>query len=80
MTKKNTSNKTKETTFSNLFDTHYKKLYNYAYKVLKENVLSEELVQETFIKLWEKFDTINPSDRSIEAFLIVTLKNKIIDN
>jgi len=41
LTKKITSKKAK---FSNLFDAHYKKLYSYAYKVLKENVLSEELV------------------------------------
>ena len=58
---------------------HYKKLYNYCFKVLEENAISEELVQETFIKLWENFDNINESQRSIESFLITTLKNKIID-
>jgi len=54
-------------------------LYNYSHKVLKESTLSEELVQETFIKLWEKYATVNKSPQSIESFLIVTLKNKIID-
>lgn len=79
MNKKITPNQIKETKFSSLFDRHYKKLYNYSFKILKESTLSEELVQETFIKLWEKFDTVTESERSIEAFLIVTLKNKIID-
>lgn len=79
MNKKITSKQIKETKFSNLFDTQYKKLYNYSFKVLKESTLSEELVQETFIKLWEKFENVSESERSIESFLIVTLKNKIID-
>ncbi|TYP98162.1 RNA polymerase sigma-70 factor (ECF subfamily) [Tenacibaculum adriaticum] len=79
MNKKPTYKLTKEAQLSVLFDKHYKRLYNYAYKVLKEAAISEELVQETFIKLWEHFENLNKSNRSIESFLIVTLKNKIID-
>lgn len=66
--------------FSNLFDKHYRRLFNYSFKMIKDSDVSEELVQETFIKLWENYETINNSSRSIESFLIVTLKNKIIDN
>jgi len=77
---KNTDKRTKETTFSILFDKHYKRLYRYAYKTLTNESLAQELIQETFIKLWEHFDTVNKSERSIESFLIVTLKNSIIDN
>ncbi|MEP5341457.1 MAG: sigma-70 family RNA polymerase sigma factor [Algibacter sp.] len=77
---KPTSESNKEAKFSILFDKHYKKLYNYAFKILKEISISEELVQEAFIKLWENFETIKDSDRAIESFLIITLKNKIIDN
>ncbi|MFD2564298.1 RNA polymerase sigma factor [Aquimarina rubra] len=80
MNKKNPSNSIKETKFSHWFDRHYSRLYNYAFKVVKETDLSQELVQETFIKLWENFDDIKESERSIESFLITTLKNKIIDD
>ncbi len=66
--------------FSVLFDKHYIRLYNYAFKVLKNKEVSEELVQETFIKLWENIAQISPEDRSIASFLIITLKNKIVDN
>jgi len=41
--------------------------------------MSEEVVQETFIKLWSNFEKLNLSERSIASFLIVTLKNTIID-
>jgi RNA polymerase sigma-70 factor (ECF subfamily) len=70
----------KKNKFSLLFDKHYKRLFNYSFKMIKKKDLSEELVQETFIKLWENFENINDSNRSIESFLIVTLKNKIIDD
>jgi RNA polymerase sigma-70 factor (ECF subfamily) len=66
--------------FSVLFDKHYIRLYNYAFKVLKNKEVSEELVQETFIKLWENIAQISLEDRSIASFLIITLKNKIVDN
>lgn len=70
----------KKEKFSILFDKHYKKLYNYALKSLKEQEIAEELVQETFIKLWKNIDNISNVDRSIESYLIITLKNKIIDH
>ena len=71
---------TKKSRFSLLFKKHYQRLYRYAYKTLNDESLSEEIVQETFIKLWENFDTVKKAENSIESFLIVTLKNKIIDN
>ncbi|MEX0314994.1 MAG: RNA polymerase sigma-70 factor [Allomuricauda sp.] len=65
--------------FSELFDAHYPRLFNYANKVLGEEDIAEELVQETFIKLWENVEGVSKNSRSIESYLIVTLKNKIID-
>lgn len=72
--------RTKEAKFSLLFDKKYNKLFNYSFKILGKKDISEELVQETFIKLWENFENINQSDRSLDSFLTVSLKNKIIDH
>lgn len=69
----------KKERFSVLFDKHYRKLYNYAYKVLNDKDIAEEIVQETFIKLWQNIDNVSKVERSIESYLIITLKNKIID-
>ncbi|SOS48781.1 conserved hypothetical protein [Tenacibaculum dicentrarchi] len=66
--------------FSALFDTHYEKLYNYAIKIVKDESISNDLLQDTFIKLWENIDSMKINHRSIESFLIITLKNKIIDH
>ncbi|WP_370408761.1 sigma-70 family RNA polymerase sigma factor [Tenacibaculum dicentrarchi] len=65
--------------FSALFDTHYEKLYNYTIKIVKDESISNDLLQDTFIKLWENIDSMKINPRSIESFLIITLKNKIID-
>ncbi|SOU87410.1 sigma-70 family RNA polymerase sigma factor [Tenacibaculum dicentrarchi] len=65
--------------FSALFDTHYEKLYNYTIKIVKDESISNDLLQDTFIKLWENIDSMKINHRSIESFLIITLKNKIID-
>ena len=65
--------------FSPIFDKHYARLYSYAFKLLKNNDSAEEVVQETFIKLWKNFKNINKSERSISSYLVVTLKHTIID-
>lgn len=72
--------RTKKKIFSDLFDTHYKRLFNYAFKVVNDKDIAGGLVQETFIKLWEHIDNIKNDERSIESYLIKVLKNKIIDN
>ncbi|AUP80957.1 RNA polymerase sigma factor [Flavivirga eckloniae] len=70
----------KKKIFSVLFDRHYKRLFNYSFKVVGQKDVAEELVQETFIKLWEHIESISNDKRSIESYLIKVLKNKIIDN
>ncbi len=70
----------KKERFSLLYDKYYQRLYNYSYKVLKEKEIAEELVQESFIKLWQNIDKISTVERSIESYLITILKNKIIDH
>jgi RNA polymerase sigma factor (sigma-70 family) len=70
----------KKAKFSFLFEKYYNSLLNYSFKIVKDKEVCEDLVQETLIKLWEKIETIQPENRSIESYLIVTLKNKIIDN
>ncbi len=46
--------------FSAIFDRYYRKLYNYSFKVVKQKDVSEDLVQETFIKLWENITKNKP--------------------
>src|SRR5687767_13087176 len=41
-------------TFEMLFKTHFKRLYAYAYTIVKEEMAAEEMVQNVFLRIWEK--------------------------
>ncbi|PMD88462.1 RNA polymerase sigma-70 factor [Siphonobacter sp. BAB-5405] len=43
-----------EQEFEQLFKTHVKKLHAYAYTLVKDDVMAEEMVQNVFCRLWEK--------------------------
>ena len=64
--------------FTSLFHLYGKKLYNFSYKYTQSHAESEEIVQEVFLKIWNKKETINPK-LSFNAFLITVAKNHIFN-
>jgi RNA polymerase sigma-70 factor (ECF subfamily) len=44
--------------FEEVFKTHFKALHSYAYTLVREDMLAEEMVQQVFFKLWEKKDSL----------------------
>lgn len=64
--------------FTTLFHLYAKKLYNFSFKYTQSHAESEEIVQEVFLKIWNKRDTINPK-LSFNAFLITIAKNHIFN-
>lgn len=42
--------------FEDVFKTHFKRLHAYAFTIVKDETLAEEMVQNVFYKLWEKKD------------------------
>ena len=44
----------REKFFKELFDSCYSKLYYIAYGILSDSDLAEDIVEETFVQLWEK--------------------------
>ena len=65
--------------FSRLFNQYYKPLCNYAITILKYPDFAEELVQETFIKIWENRQNIN-IDVSLPAYLYRSVHNNCISH
>ncbi len=43
-----------EKAFEYFFKTYFEQLYQYAYQITKDQVQSEEIVEDTFVILWEK--------------------------
>ncbi|WP_082435092.1 RNA polymerase sigma-70 factor [Pedobacter sp. Hv1] len=54
--------------FEHLFKTHYKALHAYAHVILKDMDLAEEIVQNMFLRFWEKRELLN-IQTSIKAYL-----------
>lgn len=48
-----------ETAFKSVYDNFYRRVYQYAYSYLKNREQTEEIVQETFLKIWINRDKLN---------------------
>jgi len=65
--------------FEALYHRYSGKLYNFVMKVSKgDSFMAEELVQRTFIKVWETKDNINP-DKSFISYLCTIAKNMLLN-
>jgi RNA polymerase sigma-70 factor, ECF subfamily len=63
--------------FALLFSIYFPRLNDFAKRVVKNDVMSQDIVQEVFVKVWEKrreIININP-----EAYLFRLVRNKCID-
>lgn len=56
MTSKSTSSRKRE--LQKLFDEHHLHMRRIAYQVVQDNDVAKDIVQEVFIKLWEKWEHI----------------------
>lgn len=60
-----------------LFAVYFPRLNDFSRKVIKDDSISQDIVQEVFVKVWEKraiIDSLN-----IEAFLFKLVRNRCID-
>ncbi|MGM0530349.1 MAG: RNA polymerase sigma-70 factor, partial [Bacteroidota bacterium] len=62
--------------FEALFYRYYGKVYNFTHKLLKDEGDAENMVQEVFITVWEKRNSID-AHRSFSGFLFTITRNKI---
>lgn len=67
-----------KTDFNNLVVSIGRKLYRYAYRILRDKEGSEDAVQEVFVKLW-KINTKLEEYESVEALAVTMIKNYSID-
>jgi RNA polymerase sigma-70 factor (ECF subfamily) len=64
--------------FEKLFDRHHKKLYLFLYRLLNSKEDAEEIVQDTFIKIWEKRAEFIEG-YPFESFLFKIAKNAFLN-
>lgn len=64
--------------FNQIFDLYAAKIYNFSLHHSLTSQDAEEVVQDTFAKIWEKRSLINP-ELSFEAYMIKIARNIIFD-
>ena len=67
-----------EAAFERFFKTYYQSLLHYAYVMLRDEVIAEEMVQQVFYKLWEKREKLEIRT-SRKAFLYKAVHNECLN-
>jgi RNA polymerase sigma-70 factor (family 1) len=61
-----------ENAFNYFFNTYYKSVYFFACKYVKEGAVAEDIVENSFIKLWEKREQME-SEEGLRGYLYKTV-------
>lgn len=64
--------------FSALYQKHYKQVYYSAYSIIRDHFLAQDVVQETFMKIFRRFHTLKDKEKK-EAWLNAISRNTAID-
>lgn len=65
--------------FEELFHKYGGKLYNFIFKLSSgDSYMAEEIVQRTFVKIWETHTAVNP-DKSFISYLCTIAKNMLMN-
>jgi RNA polymerase sigma-70 factor (ECF subfamily) len=64
--------------FEQVFKFHFKNLHSYACTITRDAASSEEIVQGTFLKLWEKRKDLNSGD-NISSYLYRAVYNESLN-
>jgi RNA polymerase sigma-70 factor (family 1) len=64
--------------FEEIYVRYHKPLYFLSMKYLKSRSLSEDAVQDVFVKLWQKRGQLDP-DKSVKALLFISMKNHVLN-
>ncbi|HSC53578.1 MAG TPA: RNA polymerase sigma-70 factor [Phnomibacter sp.] len=68
-----------EQAFEQVFKTHFKSLHSYACAILKDEAVAEGVVQNVFLKLWEKADTLQ-YQQSVTGYLYRSVHNMALNH
>ena len=67
-----------EQAFEYFFKRYFELLYNYALQITKDQIYSEEIVEDTFVLIWEKREAIDLHG-SPKAYLFKTVYNQCLN-
>lgn len=60
-----------------LYNRYFAKLYGFIFGLIRSHSIAEEIVQETFVKIWMIRESIK-ADQSFQSYLFTIAKNKLL--
>ncbi|TJZ60021.1 RNA polymerase sigma-70 factor [Sphingobacterium olei] len=64
--------------FGLVYDHYYSRIYTFVLRLMKSDVLAEEVTQETFLKFWRQGYKLK-NVKSLEGFLVTISRNRTLD-
>ncbi len=71
--------KSDERAFSELFEAMQVRLLQYAFGITRDREVARDIVQDTFLKLWQIRETVDPA-RSLKALLYTIVRNLALNS
>jgi RNA polymerase sigma factor (sigma-70 family) len=68
-----------ERAFNSLYKLYFKPLYKKVFAMVKDEAIADELIQELFLKIWNRRTEINPF-QSFDAWLYTITHNLVYDH
>jgi RNA polymerase sigma-70 factor (ECF subfamily) len=68
-----------EAAFEKVFKTHFKALHAYAFTIIKDEAAAEEIVQNIFLKLWERSENLSIAG-SVSSYLYRAVYNESLNH
>ena len=68
-----------QTALSTLYDRYSSVLYSVAKRVLTDTGAAEEILQDVFLQVWRNASRFDPQRGSLSGWLLVTTRNRAID-
>ncbi len=68
-----------EAALETLYDRYASAIFAAAYRLTSDRGIAEEIVQETFLALWNRAETFDPTVGSLAAWLHTIARNRTID-
>jgi RNA polymerase sigma-70 factor (ECF subfamily) len=65
--------------FSQLYDSYADALFSIIYQVVERRAIAEDLLQETFVKIWKKIDTYDEAKGTLYTWMLNIARNTGID-
>lgn len=65
--------------FSNLYDNYSKALYGVVCKIVKDDDVAKDILQDSFVKIWFNFKSYNGAKGTVFTWMLNVCRNSAID-